>query len=172
MATRIDPEDESNESQPSFDPSDLIKRIAASAKSSFKQPEPGVYSAIVAKVEPVQFESGLALRMSYVLDYHNVDEDRPLFKDSQIFRMTKQDNRTPDEWGPDFYNRAMAKLGFDQKNRGKEAWEQIEEQKPGIALKIVAAKDPEYRNRTIIGLLDDDDEGISFIREQLDSHPF
>ena len=165
-------EDDDNDPQPTLRPQDLIKKIAAEAKSAFKQPDPGIYSAIVTKVEMVQYEKGLFIRPSYILDYRNSDDTKPLFRHSQLFQMTEKDCRTPNEWGPDFYNRFMAKLGFAQDNRGEEAWDEIADTQPGVALKITIARDPEYRNTAITGPLDDDDEGISFIREFLETHPF
>lgn len=158
--------------KPNMNPADLIKNIAATAKSGFKQPDPGLYSAIVTKIEPVQFETGLALRVSFILDYSAIDEEIGIFRDSQIFRITKADNKTPDDWGPDFYNRFMAKLGYAQDNRGQEAWDEIAQMQPGISLKITKAKDPEYRNRQVTGLLDDDDRGIEYIRQTLQERPY
>jgi hypothetical protein len=60
------------------------------------------------------------------------------------------------------------KLGYPPDNRGREAWEEIAENPPGVVMKISMAKDASYRNRQIIGQLDDDDEGISFLREFID----
>lgn len=182
-----DPDDEHNEPEqehesqqhskpkdpnPVTNPADLIKKIAAEAKSGFKQPEPGLYSAIVTKIEMVQFETGWSLRASYVLDYSRVDEEIGIFKDSQIFRITKADMQTPDDWGPDFYGRFMSKLGFPAENRGQEAWDEIADRQPGIALKITRAKDPDYRNRQVMGQLDNDDEGIAYIRQTLQERPY
>jgi hypothetical protein len=104
--------DDTYQDRPIRNPADLLKDIAVKAKSTFSLPDPGLYSGLIIKMVPLALQSGIAVRVSSLLDYRKVNEEIEVFKDSQMFKITKADRGTPDEWGPDFYGRFMAKAGI------------------------------------------------------------
>jgi len=151
-------------------PDDLVDGVISDSKE-FSTLEPGRYEAIVNEIVtlPVK-ETGVFIRAEFII----ADPDEKLLgrKHSVLFQMVMDDGRTPAEWGPVFYHRMMAKLGYEQNNRGRAAREAITEQKPGVYLKITPGKQEGFVNTSVEGRFDQDNDNIEALREWLENNPY
>jgi hypothetical protein len=152
------------DNQSNVDPEDAMDQAAKSSKG-FEQIPAGNYSAVVDKIVKWVSPKGTAC---WRIDlYCYVDEEQPAFKHAIFCHMLEADGRTPHK-GAGFYAQHMAVLGYDKDHIGKTAREEIEREKPGIAISINPQKDnPQYNNTKIKGLLGDDNQEIQAIREAI-----
>jgi len=166
-----DEDDDHGDNGDALDPESLIDQAANEAKE-FTNPDPGIYSAIINQIRVLEpTDKGQSIQMQFVL--YTPDAENTIMRFSKFFKMLGEDLRTPDEWGPLFYARFMGKLGYEKGNRGKEAREEINEQKPGVVVKITPQKNnDDFVNLDITGILDDEHEDIIAIRDELGKQPY
>jgi hypothetical protein len=151
-------------------PDDMYDEVISTAKE-FSTLEPGRYEAIVNDIQALPMkETGGFIRAEFII----ADPDPKLLgrRHSVLFQMVQDDGRTPGEWGPVFYHRMMAKLGYPKDNRSKDAREELSREKPGVYLKITAGKQEGFVNTTVEGRFDRDNENIEALREWLENNPY
>lgn len=151
-------------------PDDLYDSVIAEAKE-FSTLEPGRYEAIVNEITALPMkETGGFIRAEFII----ADPDEKLMgrRHSVLFQMVQDDGRTKGEWGPVFYHRMMAKLGYPKENRGKEARDEITKEKPGVYLKITAGKQEGFVNTAVDGRFEKDNDNIEALREWMDQNPY
>jgi hypothetical protein len=151
-------------------PDDAYDTVIASAKE-FTSLEPGRYEAILNEITALPMkETGGFIRAEFII----ADPDEKLMgrRHSVLFQMVQDDGRTPGEWGPVFYHRMMAKLGYPKDNRGKEAREELTSEKPGVYLKITAGKQDGFVNTSVEGRFERDNDNIETLREWMGNNPF
>jgi hypothetical protein len=117
---------------------------------------------------------GQALQVQYLLFDPEAPQDGALGrKHSQFFQVLKADLRTPQS-GAEFFKRFMAKLGYEEGNRGKAAWAEIATETPAVVLKISPVAGTEYVRTDIVQLVEpeDENENVVQLREWLANNPF
>jgi hypothetical protein len=165
------PEPESDEYNTAVSSPDDVYDVVISTSKEFSTLEPGRYEAIVNEIVGLPMrDTGGFIRAEFII----ADPDPKLMgrRHSVLFQMKQPDGRTDAEWGPVFYHRMMAKLGYPQEKRGKEAREEITKEKPGVYLRITAGKQAGFVNTTVEGRFDQDNDNIEALREWMDSNPY
>lgn len=151
-------------------PDDQYDEVISKAKE-FSTLDPGRYEAIVNEIVALPMkETGGFIRAEFII----ADPDEKLMgrRHSVLFQMVQDDGRTPGEWGPVFYHRMMAKLGYPKENRGRAAREEITEEKPGVYLKITAGKQEGFVNTVVDGRFEKDNNNIEALREWMEQNPY
>jgi hypothetical protein len=146
---------------------DVLDSIVNEAKE-FSVLDPGKYEAIIQHIKQEQTEKGIRVVVTYAV----YTDENPCWKHLQFFQLTDADCRTPNEWGPVFFARFMGKLGYEKGNRGPKSWEEVNNDQPGVILKITPSKQEGFVNTQIEGTLDNENENIQEIRKELESSPF
>lgn len=151
-------------------PDEQYDSVISGAKE-FSTLEPGRYEAIVNEIVALPMkETGGFIRAEFII----ADPDPKLMgrRHSVLFQMVQEDGRKPGEWGPVFYHRMMAKLGYPKENRGKAAREEISREKPGVYLKITPGKQEGFVNTAVDGRFERDNDNIESLREWMDQNPY
>ena len=151
-------------------PDEQYDEVIYSSKE-FSTLEPGRYEAILNELIALPMkETGGFVRAEFII----ADPDEKLMgrRHSVLFQMVQDDGRTPGEWGPVFYHRMMAKLGYPKENRGKGAREEITEEKPAVYLKITAGKQEGFVNTAVEGRFEKDNANVEALREWMENVPY
>jgi len=159
-----------DDTQANFNPEDLMDRAIREAKdSSFEKLPTGNWIGIVDKVDTWKSEKGMFYRIHLVC---NVDEN-PTFRHIIWCHILLEDNRTFHEWGPVFYARHMAALGYSKTDDQKRVRSEIAAKKPGV---IVTSqpnkKNPEWNDVSIRDRIGDDNDEVQLIKEELENQPY
>lgn len=149
---------------------DLYDKVISESKE-FSTLDPGRYEAIVNEVKALPMkDTGGFIRAEFIIA--NPDDRLMGRRHSVLFQMVKEDGRTEGEWGPVFYQRMMAKLGYPKENRGKAAREEISNDKPGVYLKITAGKQEGFVNTVVDGRFEQDNDNIEALRDWMEKNPY
>ena len=151
-------------------PDDQYDAVISEAKE-FSTLEPGRYEAILNEIRALPMkDTGGFIRAEFII----ADPDPKLMgrRHSVLFQMVQDDGRTPGEWGPTFYHRMMAKLGYTKENRGKAAREAVSDEKPGVYLKITTGKQEGFVNTSVEGRFERDNDNIEALREYMEQNPY
>jgi hypothetical protein len=151
-------------------PDDIYDEVIADAKP-FNTLEPGRYEAIANEIVGLPMkDTGGFIRAEFII----ADPDPKLMgrKHSVLFQMVQEDGRTKGEWGPVFYLRMMAKLGYPAERSGRAAREEVTQNKPGVYLKITPGKQEGFVNTSVEGYFEKDNDNIEALREWLHQNPY
>lgn len=153
-----------------FDPEDLMDQAVRESKGSgFEKLPPGNWVAVVNKIDTWRSDKGFFYRIHLVC---NVDEN-PTFRHIIWCHMLLEDGRTPHEWGPVFYARHLAALGYSKNDDQKKAREEINEKQPAVIVSSVPnRKNPEWNDVSIKDQVGEDNQEVQLIRENLENEPF
>jgi hypothetical protein len=151
-------------------PDDQYDEVISTAKE-FSTLDPGRYEAILNEVVALPMkDTGGFIRAEFIIA--NPDERLMGRRHSVLFQMVQDDGRTAGEWGPVFYHRMMAKMGYAKEDRGKAAREEITNEKPGVYIKITAGKQEGFVNTTVEGRFEKDNDNIEALREWMEQNPY
>jgi hypothetical protein len=144
---------------------------AVGEANEFTVPEIGDREAVVEEVRILPPKDGGAqsIMVSYVIVQEDDDGNLKPFRYPRFFKILNEDGR-PNEWGPSFFVRLMSKLGYEKGNRGRKAMAEINEERPGVALRIKKSKQEGFVEIDITGLLDGTDNIVA-LREWCDENP-
>jgi len=151
-------------------PDDLYDEVISRSSGS-NAPDPGRYEAILNEVVALPMkDTGGFIRAEFII----ADPDPKLMgrRHSVLFQMVQDDGHTDGEWGPTFYHRMMAKLGYPENNHGKVAREEIGEEKPGVYIKITPGKQAGFVNTAVEGRFEEDNDNIEALREWMANNPY
>lgn len=153
-----------------FNPEDLMDQAVRDSKGSgFEKLPTGNWVGIVNKIDTWRSEKGFFYRIHLVC---NVD-DNPTFRHIIWCHILLDDNRTFHEWGPTFYARHMAALGYSKTDDQKRVRDEVNEAQPGVIVSSVPnRKNPEWNDVSIRDRLGDDNAEIQKIRTALENEPY
>jgi hypothetical protein len=149
---------------------DLMDQAIQSSKDSgFEKLPTGNWVGIVNLIDTWESEKGVFYRIHLVC---NVD-DNPTFRHTIWCHILLEDRRTFHDWGPVFYARHIAALGYPKTANQKQVRDEINRKKPGV---IVTSqpnkKNPEWNDVSIRDRIGDDNEEVQLVRENLDNQPY
>jgi hypothetical protein len=151
-------------------PDEMYDEVIYSSKE-FSTLDPGRYDSILNEIVSLPMkDTGGFIRAEFII----ADPDERLMgrRHSVLFQMVQDDGRTAGEWGPVFYHRMMAKLGYPKENRGADARAELSEEKPGVYLKITAGKQEGFVNTAVEGRINKDNDNIEALRNWLQDNPY
>ena len=155
---------------PTEDPTAFAFDMIAKAKG-FSAPEPGTYEAIMThiKINPLNAK-GVSAQADFVVAEFDDDGQIKGTRFTRYFKLAEADGRTPSTGSIFHLTKMLAKLGYER-NQTKAAFEEINEQQPGVSLKLT--ENGQYPpNSEVIMRLDNDNENIQALREWIEANPF
>lgn len=161
-----------NKTQAESSIEDLMAQAVSSAKDTgFEKLPVGNWVGIVNNVDTWESEKGVFWRIHLLC---NVDEN-PIFRHTIWCHILLEDRRTFHEWGPVFFKRNLAALGYsirsaEEQNR---VIAEINETKPGIIVSSQQSKqNPDFNNVSIRDRIGDDNEEVQLVRENAENAPY
>jgi hypothetical protein len=150
-------------------PEELMDQAVKESKSGFEKLPTGNFVAVVDNIDYWESEKGCFYRIHLVVNV----EDNPTFRHTIFCHMLMEDKRTPHEWGPVFYARHLAVLGYSKSDDQRAVREEIKRTKPGVIISCQPNKrNPEWNDVAIRDRIGDDNEEVQQIKEALDSTPY
>jgi hypothetical protein len=171
-----DPEPQSNnlpnfdQTRAEVDPETLMDQAIKDAKTGgFEKLPTGNWVGVVNKIDTWKSEKGFFYRIHLIC---HVDDDWS-FRHIIWCHILLDDMRTMHEWGPVFYARHIAALGYSKNDDQKWVRDQINSKQPGVIVTSTPnKKNPDWNDVAIRDRLSDDNEEVQGIREQMDNQPY
>ncbi len=159
--------------QATNDPNAAVWDAIAAAKE-FSAPEVGTYEAILLEIKILPLnQKGQSVQASFALAEFDDDGELVGKPFNRFFKILESDGRTRNEGSAGFFASFMAKLGYPRTNRGQEAFDEINAERPAVSLKITENNNPQFPpNATVLGRLSEDNENVVALREWIEANPF